>query len=113
MFDNTISPSLVPIKMCSAIIVFDQFTQDWTLAQENASEEPRSFVSNILFDAPFSNVPIVHVGLSGFDIDQRDSARISVHAEAISPNGFDLRIQTWLNTRVYKVEVSWIALGQA
>jgi len=110
---DAINPSLVPIKMCSAIVEFDQSTPDWTLAQENAPEGSRTYVSNILFDAPFSNVPIVHVGLSGFDIDQRDSARISVHAAAITSTGFDLRIQTWRNTRVYKVEVSWIALGQA
>ncbi|WP_455212738.1 H-type lectin domain-containing protein [Kaarinaea lacus] len=112
MLDNTINPTLVPIKMCSAIVEFNQFTPDWTLAQENASEGSRTFVSSVLFDVPFSNVPIVHVGLSGFDIDQRDSARISVHAEAITSNGFDMRIKTWRNTRVYQVEVSWIALGQ-
>jgi hypothetical protein len=99
--------------MCSAIVEFDQFTPEWTLAQESAQEEPRTFVSGVRFDAPFSNTPIVHVGLSGFDIDQRDSARISVCAEAITSIGFDLRIKTWQNTRVYKVEVSWIALGQA
>jgi hypothetical protein len=99
--------------MCSAIVEFDQFTPDWTLAQESVPEEPRTFVSNVMFDMPFSNTPIVHVGLSGFDMDQRDSARISVGAEAITSTGFDMRIKTWQNTRVYKVEVSWIALGQA
>ncbi len=112
MFDNPIGPALVPIKMCSAIVEFDQFTPDWTFAQENTSEGSRTFVSNISFDAPFSNIPIVHVGLSGFDIDQRDSARISVHTENITSNGFELRIKTWRNTRIYKVEISWIALGQ-
>lgn len=113
MLDDSVIPGLIPIKMCSAIMELDQFTPQWSLAEENASEESRTFVGNVLFDAPFSNVPIVHVGLSGFDIDQRDSARISVQAESITSTGFDIRIKTWQNTRVYKVEVSWIALGQA
>ena len=113
MFYDTANTGLIPLKMCSATVEFDQFTPDWTLAQVNTSEEQRTFVCNVLFDAPFSNVPIVHVGLSGFDMDQRHSARISVRADTITSSGFELNIKTWRDTRVYKLEVSWIALGQA
>ncbi len=113
MFGEQIGSSLMPLTMSSAIIEFDQFTPDWPLAQlpEDDAAEPRSFTAHVNFDTPFGNVPIVHVGISGFDIDNRDTSRLSAHASAISPTGFDLVIKTWLNTRVYKVEISWLALG--
>ena len=113
MFDTVSSPNLLPIKMCAAVVTLDQYAPDWTLAENSHELESREFVTHILFDAPFSNTPIVHIGLSGFDIDQRDSARISVQATAITSTGFDMRIKSWQNTRVYKVEASWIAMGQA
>ena len=101
--------------MCASTVEFDQFTPDWSLTQieDTESDIPRVFVHCVQFDTPFSNIPIVHVGLSGFDIDNRDSARISVHTATVTSNAFDLVIKTWHNTRVYKAEISWIALGQA
>jgi len=111
MFDNIANPGLIPIQMCSSIEVVDQFAPDFTLAQENATQNPRTFVKRIMFETPFSSIPVVHAALAGLDVDQRDSARLSIRAEAITADGFDLHITTWENTRVYKVEVSWIALG--
>lgn len=113
MFGEQIGSSLMPLTMSSAIIEFDQFTPDWSLAQlsEEGVSEPRSFTAHVDFDTPFGNVPIVHVGISGFDIDNCDTSRLSVRTSSISPTGFDLVIQTWLTTRVYKVEISWLALG--
>lgn len=104
---------LIPIKMCSAVVTFDQFTPGWTLADidEHAAGQPRCFVTKVSFDSPFSYIPLVHIAISGFDMDQRDSARLSVHAEAISAMDFDIVVQTWQYSRVYKVDVSWLALG--
>ena len=100
--------------MSSAVIEIDQYSSGWQLAQtprEDATE-PRVFKTHAPFAVPFANIPMVHVGLSGFDIDNCDTARISVRAGAISATGFDLLVMTWRNTRVYKVEISWIAPGQ-
>lgn len=115
MLHEAINTSLIPVKMCASTVEIDQFAPDWTLAQleEGELDEPRIFVRNIQFDTPFSNIPLVHVGLAGFDIDNRDTARISVHSEAITSAAFNLVIRTWRNTCIYKVEISWIALGQA
>ena len=55
---------------------------------------------------------MVQVAIAGFDIDQRDSARLSVRASAITATGFEIIVQTWQNSRVYKVEISWLAVGQ-
>jgi hypothetical protein len=106
--------ALIPIKMCASTVEFDQFTPGWTLSQIESELDPfRTFAHRVQFDTPFSNTPLVHVGLLGFDIDNRDSARINVHTEAITSSTFDIVIKTWRNTRVYNVQISWIALGQA
>lgn len=65
----------------------------------------------VIFDAPFSSVPVVQLGLTGFDIDQRDTARVSLKAAAITPTGFSAEVWTWANTRVYAVEFNWLAIG--
>ena len=105
--------TIVPLTMRSAVIELDQSSPEWSLAQtgDDDTTPPRLFRTHIAFDAPFANVPMVHVGLSGFDIDNRDTARLSVRAEGISATGFDLVVATWRGTRVYRVEISWIALG--
>lgn len=104
---------LVPLKMCSAILTLDQYEDGWNLTdvQPYPTPEPRSFSYVVQFDSPFSYLPLVHVGIAGFDIDNKDSSRLSVRAEEITTNGFTLIIQTWMHTQVYKVEVSWLALG--
>ena len=113
MFAEQNGTTLVPLTMSSAVIELDQYHPDWQLAQLTAESatEPRTFITHVAFDAPFANVPLVHVGISGFDIDNRDTARLNVRTGAVSATGFDLEVRTWLNTRVYSVEINWIALG--
>lgn len=113
MIEESIPTALLPIKMSSSIVKFEQSTPGWNLADidEYAMEKPRRFVSKVTFDSPFSYVPLIHISISGFDMDQRDSARLNVCAEAINTTGFDIVVETWLTSRVYKVEVSWLALG--
>ncbi len=113
MIDQSIHTDLVPLKMCSATVTLDQNLADWQLAQieTNASPEPRSFEYYIGFENPFSTVPLVQAGIAGFDIDNQDTSRLSLHITEVSSDGFKIVIQTWMHTRVYMVEVSWIALG--
>lgn len=113
MFQESAQSALLPVKMSAAIVAFDQFTPGWTLAEtaDCTTETPRRFVSTISFESPFSVTPLVHVAIAGFDVDHRDSARLSLCAESISMTGFDIVVQTWQHSRVYKVEVSWLALG--
>jgi hypothetical protein len=72
----------------------------------------RVFRARITFATAFAVTPLVHVAVSGFDIDHGDTARLRVAAEAITPTGFDLVLTTWLGTKVYSAEAAWIAIGQ-
>ncbi|MET0089937.1 MAG: H-type lectin domain-containing protein [Candidatus Thiodiazotropha sp.] len=113
MYNDNISSGLVPFRMCSATVSLDQFVTGWTLArfEGKADPQPRAFEQWIDFSTPFSNLPLVQLGVVGFDIDNRDTARLKVRAERITANGFMLVIETWRHTRVYGAEVSWLAIG--
>ena len=102
-----------PWKSLSASLQVGALTEGWNLAKVPAeiSDEPRVFRFTVYFDAAFDGLPIVHLALTGFDLDQRDSNRLSLRATEISTSGFVAEISTWRETRVYSVEFSWLAIG--
>ena len=65
----------------------------------------------MLFASPFQAPPVVQVGLSCFDIDQRQTARLSLRVTEITPMGFKVEIGTWSDTRIYAASFNWLALG--
>ena len=114
MSDTVENPQLIPLKMASAVVALGQLDPEWNLA-ETVDEESglRRYEYEVEFESPFSGVPVVHAGIVGFDIDNCDSQRLSVQTEEISSEGFKLVVQTWMKTRVYMAEISWLALGTA
>jgi hypothetical protein len=71
----------------------------------------REFRQWISFDPPMPTGPVILVqaALSGHDIYRGTNARIAVHVDKISPNGFELLFTTWLDSVVYLVHAVWIA----
>ena len=102
-----------PWKSLSASLQLGTLTEGWNLAEPPADdpEAIRVFRFTVFFANPFDAPPVVHLGLTGFDFDQRDSSRVSLRAAEISTTGFVAEIGTWRETRVYSVEFSWLALG--
>jgi hypothetical protein len=113
MNETAVSTALMPLKMASACIALDQFQEAFTLAQpgEEAGDGYRSCSVYVEFESAFDTVPLVHVGLAGFDIDNCDTARLGVQVRTIYTTGFDLLVETWRATRVYGVQVNWLAMG--
>ena len=107
-------PDLVPWKMLSATVGVGVLTPGWNLSTppaEGEEEEGRSFVTEVSFSAPFDAPPVVHLGLTGFDVEEQTSARITLAAESVTPEGFEVRISTWRESLVYAVEFNWLAVG--
>jgi H-type lectin domain len=102
-----------PWKSLSASLQVGTLTAGWNLAEPPAdgAEDARVFRFKVFFGNSFDAPPVVHLGLAGFDIDQRDSSRLSIRATEISASSFVAEIATWRDTRVYSVEFSWLALG--
>ncbi|MEI9863712.1 MAG: H-type lectin domain-containing protein [Limisphaerales bacterium] len=88
-------------------------TDGWTLAAPapEAPDQIRVLRFAIYFSAPFDAPPVVHLGLTGFDLDQRDASRLTLTATEITGNGFIAEIATWRETRIYSVAFNWLALG--
>ena len=102
-----------PWKSLSASVQIGVLTEGWNLASPptETTEEARVFRFTVFFAAPFDAPPVVHLGLTGFDLDQRDSNRLCLRATVITPVSFVVEVSTWRETRVYSIEFSWLALG--
>lgn len=103
--------TLIPWNILSSSASASIGTEGWNLAGCEDPETPRSFIMNVAFVSPFSFPPVVQLGLTGLDTDQRDSPRISLKAENVTENGFEAVVTTWSSTRVYGVEFNWLAIG--
>ena len=102
-----------PWKSLAASIQLGVLSEGWNLAEPPAdgAEDARVFRFTVYFAAPFFEPPVVHLGLTGFDIDQRDSNRLNLQASEITTTSFVAEISTWRESRVYSVAFSWLALG--
>jgi len=101
---------VAPLVMLSAVVALNSSLEGWTLL-EPESDEPRSFRYSVLFEVPFSAPPVVQLGVVGVDASKEDNLRLKVRAEAITSGGFTLLVETWLHTRLWAVDVSWLAIG--
>ncbi len=116
LYSHIITPmfsSSVPWQVLSSNVSVSTRTEGWNLAAPgpDAEEALRTFSVSVTFDTPFSAVPVVQVGLNGFDIDQRDSARLTVGLEGITEFGFQAVLTTWAGSRVYAAAFNWLAIG--
>ena len=104
---------LKPLKTLSATVHLGILTEGWNLTSPfvEGGGDIRVFRFQVYFGEPFDVSPVVHLGLAGFDIDQRDSGRLILNTTEITPAGFIAEISTWHETRVYAVAFSWLALG--
>lgn len=104
--------SHTPWNIVSSTVGVGILTEGWTLAEPVTDPDTaRSFVVQVTFDTAFSSPPVVQLGLSGFDLDQRESGRLSLKAGSITRFGFQAVVSTWSTTRVHAVEFNWLAIG--
>ena len=104
--------SPIPWNVASSSVGIGILTEGWNLADDaHGAEEWRSFATEVRFATPFNSIPVVHVGITGFDMDQRDSSRITLHLWDITESGFIVTVSTWAASRVYAVEFQWLAIG--
>jgi hypothetical protein len=86
---------------------FGVSTADWNLLATVGGQ--RTFTQAISFDTEFSETPTVVAMLKSFHIQQSEDPRIAVGVSDESNTGFNLIIQTWHDTSVVGVGVTWMA----
>lgn len=103
---------IAPLNLLSSLAVLDQSLEGWTLLDRPSDlENRRIFRQEVAFERSFSSPPLVQVALVGLDVSNEANLRIRVKACDIKANGFSLVAETWWDTRIWSVEVSWLAVG--
>ncbi|MET0290863.1 MAG: H-type lectin domain-containing protein [Steroidobacteraceae bacterium] len=106
------SQTIEPLALLSGVETLGTKREGWTLDLESGFTEDRAFRASVRFEHFFRAIPVVHLGIVGFDISNHDAARLKARVENISHRGFDIVLSTWLNTRAWQVDVSWMAIGR-
>jgi len=89
--------------------VFSDFATGGDMWTGDGSRERRKWVT---FSERFRKVPSVQVSISLWDFDEGANVRADISADKITEEGFDLVFRTWSDTRVARVRMSWIAIGE-
>jgi H-type lectin domain len=106
--------SIAPLSLLAAVVPLNASMEGWTLLEPlcaPSEEARRSFRFEVSFERSFSSAPVVHVGLVGLDASKEDNLRLALRVEGITSEGFTLVVETWLHTRLWAVDVSWLAIG--
>jgi H-type lectin domain len=101
--------TLTPLALLSAVVPLGSLLEGWTLLDGSGA---RSFRHAVTFEHAFSAPPVVQLSVVGLDASKDDNLRLRVRAEAISARGFTLLVETWLHTKIWGVDVSWLAIGK-
>jgi H-type lectin domain len=106
------SAAILPLSFVAGAARFDEAQTGWDLLETNVhGHGVRAFSARVEFERAFNAPPVVQIGVTGFDIDNQDNARLNVGITSVDANGFDVELRTWWNTRIWSVDLSWFAIG--
>ena len=89
--------------------VFSDFASGGEMWTGSGARERRR---RVRFSEPFRSVPTVQVSLSLWDMDSAANVRADIIADKVTESGFELVFRTWSDTRVARVRMSWMAIGE-
>lgn len=85
---------------------FEDGGEMWT------GDGPRERRLAVRFAQAFRAAPAVHCSVAMWDVEGGANQRGDVAAEAVTAEGFDLVFRTWSDTRVARLRVRWLAIGE-
>lgn len=91
------------------VVLFSDFEDGGDMWTGSGPRERRRAVG---FDEAFYKPPMVHTSVSLWDVDTRSPVRIEVTAQNVTTLGFDIVFRTWLDTRIARLRVAWLAIGE-
>lgn len=90
-------------------ILFQDFEDGGEMWTGRGQRERRR---RIKFSQKFFEAPTVQLSISLWDMDAGSVLRADVTAEAVTKSGFDMVFQTWGDTKVARVRIAWMAIGE-
>ena len=91
------------------VILFSDFDRDGDMW---VGEGPRKSTQIITFSEPYARVPAVSCWISMQDISNETFTRTDVLADRITPKEFRIVFRTWGDTKIARIRVSWLAIGE-
>jgi hypothetical protein len=101
---------VLPLRIAASVTRLESSLAGWSLLEPGV-DRARSYATTVHFEQPFAQPPVVHAALAGFDIENGDAARLALKVTAVRADGFDLALETWFETKIWSVAVSWLAVG--
>jgi hypothetical protein len=104
--------AVLPLSFAAGAVRFDDSRPGWALLERVPDGDGvRTFTGRVTFDRSFQAPPVVQIGITGFDIDNGDNARLKVGILDVDGDGFAVELRTWWNSRLWSVDLNWIAIG--
>ncbi|WP_323780761.1 H-type lectin domain-containing protein [Thalassovita sp.] len=91
------------------VVLFTDFEDGGEMWTGEGNRERRKKVT---FSEPFKSPPAVTCSVSLWDVDYSTNIRSDVYALDITEKDFDIVFNTWDNTRIARIRVSWMAIGE-
>ena len=91
------------------VSVFDHWGAS-TVMWDGAGE--RTVRAKVAFDTPFATPPAVTISISVLDADNASYLRLNLRTEEVSGAGFTVAVDTWEDTRIARLGVTWQAIGE-
>lgn len=91
------------------VVLFSDFEDGGPMWVGSGSRENRTPVT---FSDEFKTIPNVFVSLDMWDMDQKTNDRADISSENVGLKGFEVVFKTWGDTKVARVRVSWMAIGE-
>jgi hypothetical protein len=104
--------AVLPLRFVAGAARFDDSQPGWTLLEQtDAGDGVRTFTGRVTFEREFASPPVVQIGITGFDMDNGANARLNVGIMRVDGRGFEVELRTWWNSRLWSVDLNWIAIG--
>ncbi|EAR50454.1 hypothetical protein OG2516_08953 [Oceanicola granulosus HTCC2516] len=91
------------------LVLFSDFQHGgemWT------GEGPRMIAQGVTFGESFKAPPTVTLSISMWDVAHGANVRADIRAEDVARDGFTIVFRTWGDTRVARLRVAWMAIGE-
>lgn len=92
-----------------SVVLFSDFEDGgvmWT------GSGPRELRHAVAFSEAFRRAPVVQVGISMWDMDQKTNIRADISSDKVRPEGFEIVFRTWSDTRIARIRADWLAIGE-
>jgi len=107
-FDKSFESPGPGIKLFTGRMAFKKTENDFNLMKGDGS---RSNKRRIQYPQKYSANPSVVVTLAEMDVTRETDHRLNAVAENVDTQGFDLKVGTWSDTKVWSIGATWFSFG--